>query len=69
MVTILPLLINEGLQEINWMVSWFFYIHFSDKTKINCFCVYVETAPVFFKVLQSHTSLLASNQLAKEMER
>ncbi|KAL4562855.1 hypothetical protein LXL04_026886 [Taraxacum kok-saghyz] len=35
----------------------------------NIWTLYVETAPVFFKVLQSHTSLLASNQLAKEMER
>ncbi|KAJ9558076.1 hypothetical protein OSB04_012690 [Centaurea solstitialis] len=31
--------------------------------------LYMETAPVFLKVLQSHTGLLSSNQLSKEMER
>ncbi|XP_024992563.1 CCR4-NOT transcription complex subunit 1 isoform X1 [Cynara cardunculus var. scolymus] len=35
----------------------------------NIWSLYMETAPVFLKVLQSHTSLLSSNQLSKEMER
>ncbi|CAI9292306.1 unnamed protein product [Lactuca saligna] len=35
----------------------------------NIWTVYAETASVFFKVLQSHTGLLTSNQLIKEMER
>ncbi|CAH1418462.1 unnamed protein product [Lactuca virosa] len=35
----------------------------------NIWTIYVETASVFFKVLQSHTGLLTSNQLIKEMER
>lgn len=35
----------------------------------NIWSLYMETAPVFLKVLQSHTGLLSSNQLPKEMER
>ncbi|KAI3711268.1 hypothetical protein L2E82_41237 [Cichorium intybus] len=35
----------------------------------NIWSVYAETTPVFLKVLQSHQSLLSSNQLVKEMER
>ncbi|KAI3681521.1 hypothetical protein L6452_36320 [Arctium lappa] len=35
----------------------------------NIWSLYMETAPVFLKVLQSHTGLLSSNQLSKEMER
>ncbi|CAH1450227.1 unnamed protein product [Lactuca virosa] len=35
----------------------------------NIWTIYAETASVFFKVLQSQTGLLTSNQLIKKMER
>ncbi|CAH1420874.1 unnamed protein product [Lactuca virosa] len=35
----------------------------------NIQTIYAEATSVFFKVLQSHTCLLTSNQLTKEMER
>ncbi|XP_076942862.1 uncharacterized protein LOC143612873 [Bidens hawaiensis] len=35
----------------------------------NIWSLYMETTPVFTKVLQAHTDLLSSNQLSKEMER
>ncbi|KAI3693882.1 hypothetical protein L1987_76837 [Smallanthus sonchifolius] len=34
----------------------------------NIWNLYMETAPVFTKVLQAHANLLSSNQLSKEME-
>ncbi|KAJ0736881.1 putative CCR4-Not complex component, Not1, MIF4G-like domain superfamily [Helianthus annuus] len=34
----------------------------------NIWSLYMETAPVFLKVLQAHANLLSSNQLSKEME-
>ncbi|KAD3069237.1 hypothetical protein R6Q59_016720 [Mikania micrantha] len=35
----------------------------------NIWSSYMETTPVFSKVLQAHTDLLSSNQLAKEIEK